>query len=51
MDEIQPEIQRRTVTVFDVEDMPAASSYKTISVVLLALVIVLVLMLILKTIF
>ena len=51
MDEMQPEIQRRTVTVYDVEDMPAASPYKMISVVLLAFVIILVLMLVLKTIF
>ena len=51
MDQVQTEVQRRTVTVFDVEDVSAASPYKMISIVLLAFVIILVLMLVLKTIF
>ena len=52
MDEVQTEqVQRRTVTVFDVEDVSAASPYKMISIVLFAFVIILVIILVLKSIF
>ena len=52
MDEVQTEqIQRRTVQVYDVEDISTGNPFKLISFGLFAFVIVLIIIIILKTIF